>query len=848
MPAKPHRVLTKAFRKLLFIMWPIACSAFIGCNKSSPSASSHSLPASKSYFKTVWQDESQFIVQTIITDLAEMAFFAKHKNVPPPQHFLVMVQEKPDSSIDSPTYSIQITFDKSTPAIKYDLAVNGPIWSPEVYSNMVRTIFDAIGTPADLTPGSQDSSLISNLTELTARNLQEQNLALSRALENHFCDPLLHEKAALLLGAFMLRDSSCDFFDLRSPLCRLSAHLALATQFSGQSGVGLNGRLANAILLTLINNQKTALENLAGMDASDPVVQPWLRSLRARNTCDYRIIASVAQPSLLEKIELFRANCVSVDTSIAWGKLSDKDKQTVPDYCRVANAHEYSVESGHELLAVSLPLEIGELDQVYSLEHESKLKKDRLTEVLNTPPERCLSANGSHRVRVIGWGQWACFAQRHVCHALQHNFNFLQKEWGVPEEAAKFAKNTESLFSGLRLYPFVRWCNCTTPDDYHRAVDEGLAVTVKTPHLVSAQIWNSMCYKVDFTDLYEPNPNPHINEWHKHNPPPGTAYDPSPRMNHPSLIGRRDVIPLMERLHELAPYEDDLSFNLLRLKYHDKPTFEQMEQVYHPELEYNSFKMYELAKTITGKPEQYEKLMLRSAAIDPYRYYILGDFFQERDQDEKAAAYLEKAMALHPDSVAAASRSSWLIKYYQRKGMTSKALALADKAAEVYSYSGLEAKADLLESLGKYAEAWEYFLKLEERYERSDDLMAFIARYKAKTGNSRYDHELETRMGKLFPKGLEKVTLQSFRTPPSDGAIIKQENKLVSDAGLKADDIIVAVYEIRVHNLPQYSFARETSKAPEMDLIVWRQDHYLQIKCSPPGHRFNADFATYSAR
>lgn len=126
--------------------------------------------------------------------------------------------------------------------------------------------------------------------------------------------------------------------------------------------------------------------------------------------------------------------------------------------------------------------------------------------------------------------------------------------------------------------------------------------------------------------------------------------------------------------------------------------------------------------------------------------------------------------------------------------------------------------------------------------------MAFIARYKAKTGNSRYDHELETRMGKLFPKGLEKVTLQSSRTPPSDGAIIKQENKLVSDAGLKVGDIIVAVYEIRVHNLPQYSFARETSKAPEMDLIVWRQDHYLQIKCSPPGHRFNADFATYSAR
>jgi tetratricopeptide (TPR) repeat protein len=240
--------------------------------------------------------------------------------------------------------------------------------------------------------------------------------------------------------------------------------------------------------------------------------------------------------------------------------------------------------------------------------------------------------------------------------------------------------------------------------------------------------------------------------------------------------------------------------------------------------------------------------MLRSAAIDPYRYYSLGEFFQERNQDEKAATYFEKAMALHPDSVAAAGRSSWLIKYYQRKGMISKALALADKAAEVYSYSGLQAKADLLESLGKYDEAWEYFLKLEERYERSDDLMAFIARYKAKTGNTRYDHELQTRLGKLFPKGLEKATIQTLGSPPSDGAIIKQDGKLISDAGLRVGDIIVAVHAIRVHNMQQYSFARETRKAPGMELIVWQQNHYVEIKCSPPGHRFNVDFATYAGK
>jgi len=854
--------MRKTLGKLFLFGSLLSCLVLFGCGKNSPSASSASPPSTfppsappspaplrAGYFKTPWQDESQFIVQTIVTDLAEMAFFSKHKNSPASNDFSVVVQEKMDSSIDSPSYSIEVALDKSISPIKYDLSVNGQIWSPEVYTNLLQKIFDSIGTKSDVVaPGPQDKSLISSLTELTARNLQEQNLALSSALEKQFGDPGLHEKAALLLGAFLLRDSSGGFFEIRSPLCRMTAHLALARQLAGRSSVGLNGRLANAILLTLINNQKSALENLAGMDASEAVLQPWLRSLRTRNTHDYRILAAVKQPSLLEKIELFRAYCGSVDTDIPWGKLSDKEKQTVPDYCRVVNAHSYTVGTGHELLEVSLPLEFAELDQVYSLGHESRLKKDKLTEALNTPPERCFSSAGQNRVRVIGWGQWAWFAQRHLCHTLQHNFNFLQKKWGVPEEAAKFVKGTESMFSGLRLYPFVRWCNCTETADYHRAVDEGMIVTVETPHLVSPQIWNSICYKVPFAELYQPNPNPHVNEWHKHNPPPGTVYDPLPRMHHPSLTRRSDVITVMERLHDLAPYDNNLSFNLIRIKYHGRATYDQMEQIYHPVLEYDSYRMSELAETVPDKPDAYEKLMLKAAAIDPDRYYALGDFFGKLNQDDKAAAYLEKAMALHPDAVAAAGHSSWLINYYQRKGMTSKAMALADQAADVYSYSGLEAKAELLESLGKYAEAWEYFLKIEERYNRSEALMAFVARYKAKTADGRYDQELQNRLKSLFPSGLEKVSFQDFKAPPSDGVIINEENKLVSDAGLKRGDIIVAVNRIRVHTFKQYSYAREVTATPDLALIVWQKDHYAEIKASPPRHRFNAAFASYNGK
>src|SRR6266498_2872216 len=117
----------------------------IGCGKSSNSASSNSRAgAAQGYFKTPWQDECQFIVQSVVTDIAEMAFFAKHNSLPKADQFSVSVEEKPGTGIDAPTYSIQISVDKAVPAIKRDLAVTGPIWSPEVYTDFAKAIFDAV--------------------------------------------------------------------------------------------------------------------------------------------------------------------------------------------------------------------------------------------------------------------------------------------------------------------------------------------------------------------------------------------------------------------------------------------------------------------------------------------------------------------------------------------------------------------------------------------------------------------------------------------------------------------------------------------------------------------------------
>ena len=92
---------------------------------------------------------------------------------------------------------------------------------------------------------------------------------------------------------------------------------------------------------------------------------------------------------------------------------------------------------------------------------------------------------------------------------------------------------------------------------------------------------------------------------------------------------------------------------------------------------------------------------------------------------------------------------------------------------DVYSAYGLEAKALFFELTSNYDAAFTRYEKDEERYDDSSSLISFCLRYKTLTGSSRFDPQLEKRMGKLFPKGMEKVSLSDFHGPPTDGVLIQ---------------------------------------------------------------------------
>lgn len=237
--------------------------------------------------------------------------------------------------------------------------------------------------------------------------------------------------------------------------------------------------------------------------------------------------------------------------------------------------------------------------------------------------------------------------------------------------------------------------------------------------------------------------------------------------------------------------------------------------------------------------------MLQAAELNPACYYDLGDYALNHTNEDRAAQYYDKAAATDPDSVRVANNAEWRVRYYLRKNQTDKAREIADFAGEVYSSRGLEAKAVFFEATTNYDDAFEWYAKIEERYDNSIPLLRFCARYQSQTGDQRFEPEVQKRIRKLFPKGIEKVSLNDFHGPPTDGVVIKQQNELLHSAGLKAGDVVVAVYGVRVHNFRQYDYGRELKNTPELDLIVWQGDAYREFKPSPPNHLFGVIFGTY---
>lgn len=821
----------------------VAFLALPGCNRGSSTAPD-----------TEFEEESQVLVQTILRDLCGMARQAAGLPADENPARLARVRNAPNSAWGKPVYDVVLGAALGGKDITTNLQFSLPLWEPKAYDALAATIFQSTGltSAGETNATATGESLLKELTDFSAGGIERANLRVSRELAADFRNPRLHEAAAMLLGAFGLREAAGEFQDTRGALCRMTAHLAFARAISGHADYGPEGRVAEAILYTLMDHQVGAIERLDKLEAG-PATDPWKRALRARVTGDYRDLAALDDLTPLERVARFDAIARMVDSDQAWEGLDPEQAQGRSDYSRIANQNSYSVQLGHMLRALAIPLELTEAREIVELAGRGPFSDDRQVALLNELPAPCVGRDpaGKPQVEVISWGHWAMFLQRHLCHAIHQNHRFIRNSWGVPELAAEFREEVRGTFGGLRLYPFVRRLVCEEVEEYHAAADAGAAVTRETPQIVPVGAWTMLFRIPRNLEWYLPADLTDVSVWHRHNPPPHTAQDAGSRLTHGSIVMNPDGYTILQGVHDLAPYNPNVTRALLNMRYGKQgegQPVEVLKAAYGALLDYSPRWMASVAARLRDDPAAYESLLQNAAAMNGDHYFSLGKYFAGRGDTEKAVRYFEKGVETCSDEVLVANNAGYLVRYYLGQGRVGDAERLAARAADTYSAGGLRTMGDLLFWQEEYEASFQYYRKIEERYDNPRYVISWWRGYREQTGKAAYDGEVEKRLSALFPAGIQPVNIGAAVNAPETGVAILGENEHTQAAGLKRGDIIVGLDGKRVEDLDQYFYLRLKLTNAVMRLTVWKGDRYTDIEATPPDHRFGVPFDTYRAQ
>lgn len=187
---------------------------------------------------------------------------------------------------------------------------------------------------------------------------------------------------------------------------------------------------------------------------------------------------------------------------------------------------------------------------------------------------------------------------------------------------------------------------------------------------------------------------------------------------------------------------------------------------------------------------------------------------------------------LGTDRVNAANLCDWLVAYYLEHDRREESLAIAEAAGEAYSIYGLDTLMRTYERLGRLEDAQEIGKALDRRYDDLSPLFGLYYRNQSETTPQSLRDEYDRLLKQYFPTGTEHASFESFSKPPLDGALFPTEVPRMREAGMKKNCVVVAIDGIRVRNFDQYAMARLIDTSPVMDLIVWQEGRYVEIKAS----------------
>jgi hypothetical protein len=710
-------------------------------------------------------------------------------------------------------------------------------WNPDALVDLAREQF---GPATSSASASTTPEQYPALAQLTAAAVANASTAVSGFLRQNMRNWRAHESAALVVAAFGLREAADDLSDVRWALNRITAHLAVAAALRpATASASIDGQLARVAFLALANRSTsglTALTSIADRTGDQPLAA-WKQGLRVRLTGDWRIIPLPAQGFRLEKLEYLRARRRTLSDVRAGQELTTLREPVAIDLARIVQSFRYGVEDGHSIVGPALGGELMEIAEVHRIVQRRDLPPSLPPAVLNVRAGR-LMAEGDPRV--IPWGAWAEFFQRHVGNHVAEVDYFYRQLLGSPGKADEFKQRADLLLGEWTLFPIAsakRTKGRGTEADL-RFINNAIAVAYAAPELVNYHFWRFLANGANYEVVTRGMPA--RASWFAMTPSAAAPYEAGTR--------GRDALglltqPVFEALVDEASSDVALHALALRPRPDNQALAARVVAWFKARAEFDQYAV-DAAVLWSRTLEEDISWRQHGCALSVSQCVRLAWLYAYGGDDAKAAAEYERAFASPAlDAVAMSNSSSWLVSYYERTNQLERAYDLAQRSADVGSGPGMNTLAHLYERRGRFDEAEIQYQRIAGRYQKSSaELAGFLFRQAMIAGKPKYTDRWKQVERQLFPKGLRKLP-EVMKEQPGAGVYVYEDSAMSRRVRLQAGDIIVGVDGWTVEDREQYLALIAFSEGSERHrLTAWRgilftvelpEDHGMDLQTFP---------------
>lgn len=760
---------------------------------------------------TFFPTEQLWIVKDITAAIGNMAAYANRGSTASGAH--LEVRQVPKTGQELARFEVT----RATQA-PLAIAVTDHIWAAGAYTPVAAAAIGGAGAAC----AAPDVEIAAALLQPTRAIIQRENARVSARLRADMRCAGAHTEAALLLGTLALREAALSFNDPRRLISRMAAHLAVADAMGLAPDNGLR-RLDDAVLYTLAGRQRTAIDRVNAIEAAAPTdaLRSWSRALRIRNTADWRILPDPNRGTLLEQIELVRA----VDNSLGDPRTLDfldaiHDLADVPDWSRIVMQGRPGVDAGNRFADAAVALELREAAEArkdYAPAVTLDSSEALINELKAEPAGGPVGADGS--VWVVDWPAWAAITERHLMTTINARDTHLTSTLSLKKEAQEFRDQVARTFSGLRLYPLLAITLAPTKEEARPGMAGSLRLIQTHPELVTHWMWKSVLAKETWSGL--PVSVPRLESWFTPAFPVGTVFEPNTRpwAAGPTVqFSAATIVPF----RDAAPWSRQLTFVSIGTA-PDKAPVDLLRKEFGEMSGYNLDFAKRIANAMKDDPAAYSSAMEDVIELSPEHLFDLAAYSVNHDNLAQARSAYERWFAAGRDEVAIANSAEWMVRDYFLRHEYAKAAALADRAAQTYSYGGLVVRARLYDWSGDARSAERFYRMAAERYESPSDLLGFYIR------QGRKGMDVDRLMWKVFPGGLTPIVMPSLREAPKDGISVEIAGLIGERNGMRPGDIVVGVDGIRVQNMWQYHAAKTASTEPVVRYTVWRDLHYIEV-------------------